>query len=72
MRASEAMRKARNHKNHIDRLLEPINKRLQKKLNDNGAHIVDQPGNGFCVCYNTTSDNAAIAFFDIDYNIKYS
>ena len=69
MKASDALNKARNHQNHIDRLLAPINRRLQKKLKDDSAHIVDQSGDGFCVCYNG-SDNACIAFLDIDAALK--
>ena len=69
MKASEAIRRARKHQNHINRLLAPINKRLEKILNEEGVHIVDQAGDGFCVCYSNTSNNsynASLGFLDID------
>lgn len=69
MKASDAITKARNHQNRINRLLDPINKRLKKKLEDDFAHIVDQAGDGFCICYKG-SDNACIALLDIDEALK--
>jgi hypothetical protein len=65
MKPSTALKKARTHSKKIEELLEPINIKLQEILGDEGAHIVDQAGDGFCVCYGDAT-NAALLFLDID------
>ena len=60
------IKKARILSNQIRVLLKPINIKLSEILEDESAHVVDQDGDGFCVCYGDDQANSCIAFMDID------
>lgn len=65
MKPSMALKEARLHANKVKALLRPIDERLREILEDDIAHIVDQAGDGFCICYGEHA-NAALCFLDID------
>lgn len=66
--ASIALIKARVHADKIKELLLPINAKLSDVLG-NDAHIVDQPGDGYCICYND-GKIAGLFLLDIDVALK--
>lgn len=65
MKASDAVKKASELNRQINLLIRPINERLSSILDDDEAHLVLQPGDGWCICYNN-GDNAALLLLDID------
>ena len=69
MKASSALNKSSIFRAKINKLIEPINKRLEEILEDDSAHITYQHGDGWCICHDDQK-NAAISFFDIDKLLK--
>ena len=64
MKASAELVKVLNLYDRIEELLAPINAKLSSIIGED-THIVNQPGDGLCICYGD-GENSAIAPREID------
>lgn len=64
MTPSTIIKRVKALENKIDVLLQPLNERLELLLQCE-VHVFNQPGDGWCICFNDA--NTPIDFLDIDY-----